>query len=387
MFKKQLSIKDRDYRLRFKFLQIIETFHIVLQDLYDRFKSELNYDSIINDIDMIIDYFNQYSRILFKRYNRRSFTGIDKNTFKIQDIFIVINDPPSNYIKILQSYICHPSECKDYKSIPDWLDEEEKIYFKIYQYYYELVYFTDPQNNNILFYNKEMIEKITQNIDININIIKFDEIISSRISQKQRIEVLKFIGNMIFNSIEKLWNILILSRLYSNYYFKSILFNSCNGKITCSWIVPFFSNTLFSPFIFGKVLSIDLILQTPKYIQNMSFRNITGENDIIDDNIAMYKYNIEEYQNIHSMSYLLCEDLYHNIEKYKTILSNAQIWRIFYHKFKYWIFHIRLEKESCEEFIPTITQLYNLLKEDKSYTRHTIIDKEYHAIINYLNSN
>lgn len=403
-WKKQLSVDDRAYRINFKHRQVQETLMYVLQDIFQRYRSEEDYSDCYDDLMTVVKYYNDNCRTLATRHNRRYYRGIALTTFEEDDLPVVEEEAPSNYEEIINDYLLSSSEresivklktrvllINDPSTPPSWMDEEEIQYFKIVMYFFNLFYENTGQEEEgrrwckPRYYDWDYIQRYSANADINCRLICFEDMISKRIASyhKRRTNVLLCIGAKIYHYINAIWNRYMIDMLNCiSTVAECTHIPSPKGIMTCGWLVPIFSNVLFPSVICGEELSMNTFDNVNAESSKLIFRNFYEDKDRNYQHLFMNSRgtnNSSEYCRYDAIMNLYFEELLSNIDEYRKRLTTSQLWKTIYQRIRNWLLpHVSRKRiySNTERVDKLLRQIYEELKNDPKYTRKCLLEKE-----------
>jgi hypothetical protein len=380
-WKKMLRTAEYEFRFKMKYRQLVETLHLVLLDLYRKFKYEETYDSILKEIHIIVDYFNEHSKKLSRRINRRFYIGIQKLTLTEKEMPVLEEEAPYNYETILCEHISNPIIRLE------WVDEDEQNYIDVLLYYTKIDHDIRQPNFNItdsfltrLFYN-EQYNKITS---------QFPELISFRTcsQEKKRIEVLQKIALMIISKFHSIWKYLVEENEIRARVAPSVSFTFSSGEtIECGWAVPYIVNVLslfelestypdmFTPLFFNRSQGSYLLFRAHRGENPLPF--LTPDHPPLGHKSTLYKKYID-------LRELFAQEFVTQYNHYLELVTPSQLWRLLYQRFTFFFQYLDKRKVSSNYIIPfieKINNLYNQLINDPTYTRKKIIKKEHYHLI------
>ena len=380
-WKKSLRTAEYEFRFKMKYRQLVETLRLVFLDLYRKLKHDNAYNSILTEIHAIVDYFNENSKKLSRRINRRFFTGIHKLSLTEKEMPVLSQESPYNYETILLEYLANPT------GNLDWIDEDEQHYIDILLYYTEIereikqptFQITSPFLTR-LFYH-EPYNRITSQLP---------ELISSRVcsQEKKRTEVLHKIALLILSKFQSILKTLFEQSESNGRIAPSVHFTFSFGEtIECGWIVPYVVN-LFSLFELES-RSPDLFITsffTKSQQSFLLFRAYRGVNPLPDLTSEQHPLGNKSivYKKYLDIRELFAHEFVTQYDHYLELATPSQLWRLLYLRFSF--FFQRLEKGPVSRFymnpfMKKIEELYNRLINDPKYTRKKIIQKEYRHLI------
>ena len=342
IWKAELSKGEKEYQFKNKQRMLWETCRTVLKDILNCMFNEKNiekYNYYCKQVNTFLEYFNNESKTMFSKQNRRLYEGIDTLKFVEKTSPLVINESPQNFQKNF------------FDKEPEWLDETEQIYYNIFTYYKDI--------NKKKFEKEEdyLLNAICNN-DVNIKIIQLQTIISGRIRShvKTRIDVLEYI-----------WRAGIKSQI--DYFFRTckhtqITWTRPEITITGSWTNLCFLTSNFPYYLF------EFIWERKKYIPN--------ENPYA--NSITYKGQTHTHN---CLTNLVLIGLYFRDDC--TQLTDQEMWTSLYNK----LYTVNRFYQNAKNPIVTyfenferdlIHKLYTRLANSPKYTRKITLQKEYSYI-------
>ena len=392
-WKKLLSMDERNYRLQFKARQLIETLRLVLLDIFRRIQAEESYTTMIEDINAVVDYYNEHSRRLYKRYNRRFYNGIEKQRLVETDLPIVEDEAPYDYEVILQTYQKTPEvrlqevqdtrvliERIEFLEAPSWLDEEEKKYFSLFQAFQKIRLEQSLKVTSPSF--QERVMAFCGTPERNELLHQYDSIVGARIrsTQKKRVNILKNLGHMIYHEVQNFIDAAIRVDIDRTMTITSIGVDTVRGRYTCGWLVPIWSELSFPVHICGFYLNMDLCQAYNLERRALAFRSVEGDHDD-QSNVLCTTVSRDQYQSFPSMTSWICHNFVTHFDKYRQHMTPAQLWKSLFDRMRYWVPMLRYmrcieTREIKERFISLLSRLYANLEEDPRYTRKKMLVTE-----------
>ena len=382
-WKKSLRTAEYEFRFKMKYRQLVETLRLVFLDLYRKLKHDEGYSSILSEIHAIVDYFNENSKKLSRRINRRFFTGIHKLSLTEKEMPVLSQEAPYNYETILLEYLANPT------SPLEWIDEEEQKYIDV------LLYYTDLEreiNQETFQITAPFLRRLFYHEQYNLLTSQLPELMSSRVcsQEKKRTEVLHKVAILIVSKFHSIWKTLFEESENSDRIAPSVRFTFSFGKtLECGWAVPYLVNILslfelesrypdiFTTSFFNKAQHSFLLFRAHRG-QN-PFPYLEEDHHPLGTKSTCYK----KYTDIRE---LFAQEFVAQYDHYLQVITPSQLWRLLHLRFTF--FFQRLEKGPVSSFYMNpftkkIEELYKQLIADPKYTRKRIIEKEYRHLMHF----